>query len=166
MASHRARCFSKREAKRENGALQKLQSALGTLPIGDSARCECGKLFCRPSASAALFCRPPSSPTRRTAPKTRVGAGPRWVDEPVRFYFMMKIYIAQMCWCENQVPVCAGTNKKRLVKEALRLLREEYGTGPVWRHGSLCSMPIVANDIDIVEIPILSNVASDLSRHE
>lgn len=74
---------------------------------------------------------------------------------------MKNIYIAQMMWCEREVPVCAGTNKKKLIKEALRLLRAEYGNGPVWRRAALCSMPITANDIEIVKIPFLSNTKGE-----
>ena len=62
-----------------------------------------------------------------------------------------------MMWSEREMPVCAGTNKKKLVKEALRLLRTEYGTGPVSRGMAMCSEPIRADDIEIVEVPFLSN---------
>lgn len=69
---------------------------------------------------------------------------------------MKTIYLAQMLWCEREVPVCAGTNKRKLAKEALRLLRVEYGIGPVSRGMALCSEPIRADDIEIVEVPFLS----------
>jgi hypothetical protein len=74
------------------------------------------------------------------------------------FLFMKTIYVAQMKWCEREEPICAGTNKKKLVAEALRILHAERGKGPVGRGMAMCSEPIRADDIEVVEIPLLSNV--------
>ena len=71
---------------------------------------------------------------------------------------MKTIYIAQMKWCEREEPICAGTKKKKLVTEALRILHAEHGKGPVSRGMAMCSEPIRKDDIEIVEIPLLSNV--------
>jgi len=78
---------------------------------------------------------------------------------------MKKIYIAQMLWCEHPLPVCAGTNKKKLIKEALQLLKAEYGTGPVSRGMALCSEPIRADDIEIVEVPWCGNKPCNQSQN-
>lgn len=64
----------------------------------------------------------------------------------------MKIYLAQMCWAGKQEPICAGTNKAKLLNKALEILREEHGHGNVYRHGAMCSAPISKDDIEIIEI--------------
>ena len=64
---------------------------------------------------------------------------------------MKKIYLAQVLWCEREVPVCAGTNKKKLVQQALQRWRfcvRPLGDG---------SEPICADDIEIVELPWCGN---------
>ena len=65
------------------------------------------------------------------------------------------MYLAQMLWCEREEPICAGLNKKLVKKEALRILKEEHGTGRVCRGMALCHEKITYNDIEIVEIPII-----------
>ena len=69
----------------------------------------------------------------------------------------MKLYLAEMKWCERNEAICAGTNKAKLVLEALRILREEHGTGPVDRGQAMCSVPITMSDIEISEIPFLDS---------
>jgi hypothetical protein len=68
---------------------------------------------------------------------------------------MKTIYLAQMKWCEAQEPICVGTNKRKLAKEALRRLKEEHGTGPVSRGMAMCSVPITHHDIEILELDIV-----------
>ena len=68
---------------------------------------------------------------------------------------MSKIYLAQMQWCEREEPICAGTNKRKVAQAALRILKEEHGTGPVSRGLAMCSAPITMSDIAVVEIPFL-----------
>ena len=58
-----------------------------------------------------------------------------------------------MKWCEREEPICAGTNKRKVAAEALRLLKAEHGTGPVCRGQAMCSVKITADGIEIVEIP-------------
>lgn len=69
--------------------------------------------------------------------------------------FMKTIYLAQMQWCEHNEPICAGTNKQRVAREALRILKLEHGTGPISRGLAMCSVPITMSDIEVVEIPLL-----------
>lgn len=69
----------------------------------------------------------------------------------------MKLYLAEMKWCERNEAVCVGTNKAKLALEALRILREEHGTGPVDRGQAMCSVPITLDDIKIKEIPFLDS---------
>lgn len=68
---------------------------------------------------------------------------------------MKTVYVAQMKWCEREEPVCAGTNKKKLIREALRILRDKHGKGRISRGGALCSEPIRSSDIEIVSIPFV-----------
>jgi hypothetical protein len=78
---------------------------------------------------------------------------------------MNKIYLAQMQWCEREEPICAGTNKRKVAQAALRILKEEYGTGSVLRGLAMCSVPITMSDIAVVEIPfLLPNVAMSHAR--
>jgi hypothetical protein len=70
---------------------------------------------------------------------------------------MTTIYLAQMKWCEREEPICAGTNKRKVAAEALRILKAEHGTGNVDRGQAMCSVKITANDIEIVVIPFLDN---------
>lgn len=51
---------------------------------------------------------------------------------------MKTIYLAQMKWCEREDPICAGTSKRKVAVEALRLLKIEYGTRPVSRRRAAC----------------------------
>ena len=69
---------------------------------------------------------------------------------------METLYLAQMQWCEREEPICAGTDKRKLLTEALRRLKAEHGTGPVCRGRAMCEVPITANDIEIIPIPFLS----------
>lgn len=62
------------------------------------------------------------------------------------------MYLAQMQWCEREEPICVGTNKNKLKKEALRILKEIHGTGPVDRGRAGCSVPITGDDVLIEEI--------------
>ena len=71
---------------------------------------------------------------------------------------MGKIYLAQMQWCEREEPIIAGSNKRKLISEALKILKVEHGTGPVCRGAAMCSHPITANDIEIVEIPLMQSL--------
>jgi hypothetical protein len=41
---------------------------------------------------------------------------------------MKKMYLAQMQWCEREEPICVGSNKNKLKKESLRILKEVHGT--------------------------------------
>ena len=68
---------------------------------------------------------------------------------------MKKMYIAQMQWCEREEPICVGSNKKKLKKEALRILKEIHGTGPVDRGIARCSVPIMGDDVLIEEIKMV-----------
>lgn len=61
-----------------------------------------------------------------------------------------------MKWCEREEPICAGTNKRKVSDEALRILKLEHGTGPVIRGYEMRSVKITADDIEIVEIPFLA----------
>lgn len=65
---------------------------------------------------------------------------------------MKKMYLAQMQWCEREEPICVGSNKNKLKKETLRILKEVHGTGPVDRGMAGCSVPITGDDILIEEI--------------
>ncbi|MFY8063775.1 MAG: hypothetical protein ACOVN2_08725 [Usitatibacteraceae bacterium] len=62
-----------------------------------------------------------------------------------------------MKWCEREEPICAGTNKRKVAAEALRLLKVEHGTGSVNRGQAVCSVKITADDVEIVEIPFMDN---------
>jgi hypothetical protein len=68
---------------------------------------------------------------------------------------MKKIYLAQMMWCEAQEPICAGANKKRVAREAYRILKERYGDEHVSRGMAMCHAPITHNDIEVREIPLV-----------
>jgi hypothetical protein len=68
---------------------------------------------------------------------------------------MNKIYLAKMQWCEEEELICAGTNKRKVAQAALRILKEEHGTGPVSRGLAMCSVPITMSDIAMVEIPLI-----------
>lgn len=70
---------------------------------------------------------------------------------------MKKLYLAQMQWCEREEPIIAGTNKRKLLSEALRILKAKHGTGAVDRGAALCQIPITSDDLEIVEIPFLYN---------
>jgi hypothetical protein len=63
------------------------------------------------------------------------------------------IHVASMKWCEREEPICAGHNKKVVRSNALRLLKEEHGTGPVCRGQAMCSVKISHDDIEIITIP-------------
>jgi len=68
---------------------------------------------------------------------------------------MKKTYVACMAWPDGLEPVCVGTNKRKITREAVRMLRAEYGSGDVTRYGALCSCPIVAGDIECVEVGVV-----------
>ena len=74
------------------------------------------------------------------------------------------LHIACMVWPETIEPVCAGTNKRSVTREAVRLLRLEHGDGPVSRPAAMSSVPITASDIEIVTIPLVSNAAPQTRR--
>lgn len=67
------------------------------------------------------------------------------------------MYLAQMKWSEREEPLCVGTNKKKLLSEALRMLKATHGDGPVSRGMAMCEVPITADDIEICEIPFLDS---------
>jgi hypothetical protein len=67
------------------------------------------------------------------------------------------IHVACMQWPGTLEPICAGTNKRAVTREAVRLLRVEHGDGPVDRPAAMCSVPITASDIEIASIPVVSN---------
>ena len=78
-----------------------------------------------------------------------------------------KIYIAQMCWPDRDVPICAGTNKKNLLRQALQILQKEYGSGLVPRGPLLWSVPITPSDIEIIEVPLFlpnKNISEKINR--
>lgn len=79
---------------------------------------------------------------------------------------MKTIYLAQMKWCEREEPICAGTNKRAVAKEALRILKAEHGTGPVSRGMAMCSVKITADDVEIAKIPFLANSSAMSSAAE
>ena len=60
-----------------------------------------------------------------------------------------------MMWCEREQPIIAGTNRRKLISEALKILKAEHGTGPVCRGQAMCALPITADDIEIVEVPMM-----------
>ena len=68
---------------------------------------------------------------------------------------MKTIYLAQIKWCEREQTIVAGTNKRKLISEALKILKAEHGTGPVCRGQAMCALPITADDIEIVEVPMM-----------
>lgn len=74
---------------------------------------------------------------------------------------MKKIYLAQMQWCEREQPIIAGTNKRKLISEALKILKAEHGTGSVRRGQAMCQVHITSDDVEIVEIPFLYNTQGD-----
>lgn len=74
---------------------------------------------------------------------------------------MKTLYLAQMKWCEREEPICVGTNKRKLLSEALRTLKAEHGTGPVCRGQAMCHVPITADDVEIIPIPFLCS-----NRHQ
>jgi len=68
---------------------------------------------------------------------------------------MTTIYLAQMKWCEREEPICAGTNKKEVARKALRILKLVHGTGPVDRGMAGCSVPIAADDVEVIRVPFI-----------
>ena len=74
------------------------------------------------------------------------------------------LHIACMVWPSALEPVCAGTNKRIVTREAVRMLRSEHGDGPISRPAAMCSVPITASDIEIVTIPFVSNTEMSGAR--
>jgi hypothetical protein len=68
---------------------------------------------------------------------------------------MTTIYLAQMKWSGGEEPICAGTNKKEVAREALRILKLVHGTGPVSRGMAMCSVPITMDDIEVIQVPFI-----------
>lgn len=68
---------------------------------------------------------------------------------------MKPLYLASMMWCEREEPIIVGHNKKKLIKEALRLLHKENGHGLADRGQAMTSARITAKDIEITTIPYL-----------
>jgi hypothetical protein len=68
---------------------------------------------------------------------------------------MTTIHLAQMKWSGGEEPICAGTNKKEVAREALRILKLVHGTGPVSRGMAMCSVPITADDIEVIQVPFI-----------
>ena len=48
-------------------------------------------------------------------------------------------YLASMQWCERNQPIILGTNKKKLLTAALKILKEEHGYGKVCRGQAMLS---------------------------
>jgi hypothetical protein len=66
------------------------------------------------------------------------------------------INVACMKWPDFILePICAGTNKRTVIREAVRLLKIEHGDGPVERPLAMCSTPITASDIEVVTVPVI-----------
>ena len=61
-----------------------------------------------------------------------------------------------MRWPDYDEPICAGTNKAVLRKEALAILRKEHGSGDVVRPGAMCSVPIRNDDLREWNIPLFT----------
>jgi hypothetical protein len=70
-------------------------------------------------------------------------------------FTMKTMYLAEMKWSESEEPVCAGTNKRKVKKEAFRILRSKYGKESISRGSALCFAPIAYDDIEISKIPII-----------
>ena len=65
-------------------------------------------------------------------------------------------YLASMQWCERNQPIIIGTNKKKLLTAALKILKEEHGYGKVCRGQAMCRVKITRDDILIQEIKYLA----------
>jgi hypothetical protein len=64
-------------------------------------------------------------------------------------------HVACMIWPERLEPICCGTNKRLVAREAVRMLREQHGTGLVPRPQAFCSARITSSDIEIVTVPMI-----------
>jgi hypothetical protein len=71
---------------------------------------------------------------------------------------MTKVYLAQMKWCEREEPICIGRNKRKVAQYALKLMKEKHGTGPVCRGAAFCQVRITMDDIEVIEIPCISDL--------
>ena len=67
------------------------------------------------------------------------------------------INVACMKWPNTLEPICAGSNRRKVVREAVRLLKIEHGEGPVNRPAAMSSAKITASDIEIVTVPLVAN---------
>lgn len=67
---------------------------------------------------------------------------------------MTKLYVACMRWACDTEPVCAGTNKLAVRREAVRILKAEHGDD-VFRGAAMCSARICHDDIEVIEIPFI-----------
>lgn len=65
-----------------------------------------------------------------------------------------------MRWPMAAEPICTGTNKNNTMKEAMKILKAEHGTGDVNRFGAMCSVPLQYDDIEMEKIPFLNSSRS------
>lgn len=68
---------------------------------------------------------------------------------------MTKLYVACMRWACDTEPVCVGTSKLAVRREAVRILKAQHGDGPVDRGAAMCSARICHDDIEVIEIPFI-----------
>lgn len=61
-----------------------------------------------------------------------------------------------MKWAGSNEPICVGTNRKKTLSAALKIMKEEHGMGPVDRGAAFCSAPITYDDIDISTIKVIA----------
>ena len=66
---------------------------------------------------------------------------------------MATVYLGCMMWPGLPEPVCAGTSKREVVAEAVKLMRKRCGNGPVLRRGAMTSAAITAADIEAFTVP-------------
>ena len=76
------------------------------------------------------------------------------------------INVACMKWPDTLEPICAGSNRRKVVREAVRLLKIEHGEGPVNRPAAMSSAKITASDIEIVTVPLVANASVSISSDE
>ena len=66
---------------------------------------------------------------------------------------MANIHLACMMWPGLPEPVCAGTSKREVAAEAVKLMRKRCGNEPVLRRGAMTVAAITAADIEVVTVP-------------
>lgn len=65
------------------------------------------------------------------------------------------IYLASFIWPEREEALCAGFNKKTVMKHAYKLAKEQNGHGLVDRGSAMCSCKIRYCDIKIEKIVLV-----------